>query len=124
MDFRKLREQVVVTLNTMGISLADIHFDKQVNPRNFPCAIVSLEGSRGELKTSSGYSKHNPRLMVYLVRDCVGRADPEMDIWKISMEFRGYFQSRYRKDVDEIVYYPSKADAGRNVMIAKFEIQD
>ncbi len=124
MDFRKLREQVVVALNTMGISLADIHFDKQVNPRNFPCAIVSLEGSKGELKTSSGYNKHNPRLMVYLVKNSTDIDDPEIDIYNYSMSFRDAYQARFRKDVDEIVYYPSKADAGRNVMIAKFEIQD
>ncbi len=122
MDFRKLREDVVVTLNAIGISLADIHLDKDANPRNFPCAIVSLANSKGDLMTSFRYVKHKAVVRVFLVIDAKSE-DPDADIYKLSMLFREAYLSKFRRDVDEFEYYPSRADASRKVMIAKFDVK-
>lgn len=119
MSFLDKRNKIVTALNQTGIIAKNIVFSKDIIPREFPAAILILDGEKGKKATSRRYLETEYNLIVYLIADVNNSTDPDSVILQLANSFKEQYKTVTGSDIPKIDYYPAKADSGRKVRIAK-----
>ncbi len=119
MTFTEKRQNILTTLDQTGIDAKNIAFSKDTIPREFPAAIVTLDGEKGIKPTSKRFVEFEYDIAVFLIADVNKSTDPDVEILNLASIFKTHYQSVFGRDIPKIDYYPARADSGRKVRIAK-----
>ncbi len=119
MTFSKKRQMIISALESSGIITKNISFKKDKIPRDFPAAIVTLQGEKGIKPTSKRFCEFDYDITVFLIVDVNKSTDPDADILELANTFKSQFRAILGSDIPKIDYYPARADSGRKVRIAK-----
>jgi hypothetical protein len=119
MTFTDKRQKIITALEDSGIQSDNISFKKDEIPRDFPAAIVTLNGEKGIKPTAKRYCEFEYDIAVFLIVDVNKSDDPDADILTLTNTFKGHYRAAVGSDITKIDYYPARADSGRKVRIAK-----
>ena len=119
MTFTEKRQKIITALKNSGIQTDNISFKKDEIPREFPAAIVTLNGEKGINPTSKRFCEFEYDIAVFLITDVNKSSDPDADILDLSNTFKDQYRTILGSDISQIDYYPARADSGRKVRIAK-----
>ncbi len=119
MTFSEKRQKIIAALENSGILNDNISFKKDEIPREFPAAIVTLDGEKGIKPTAKRYCEFEYDIAVFLIADVNKSDDPDADILTLANTFKEQYQDALCSDIPKIDYYPARADSGRKVRIAK-----
>jgi len=119
MTFTEKRQKIITALENSGILIKNISFKKDDIPRDFPAAIVTLNGEIGIKPTSKRYCEFEYDIAVFLIVDVNKSTDPDADILDLTNTFKEQYRSILGSDIPKIDYYPARADSGRKVHVAK-----
>ena len=119
MTFTEKRQKIITALENSGILSKNISFKRDDIPREFPSAIVTLQGEKGLKPTSKRYIEYEYDITVFLIIDVNRSSDPDADILVLSSVFKEQYQAILGNDIHKVEYYQARADSGRIVRIAK-----
>ncbi|KQC09678.1 MAG: hypothetical protein APR54_12545 [Candidatus Cloacimonas sp. SDB] len=119
MTFSEKRQKIITALESSGIITENISFKKDEIPREFPSAIVTLNGEKGIKPTSKRFVQFDYDIVVFLIVDVNNSSDPDSDILDLANTFKSHHRAILGSDIPKIDYYPARADSGRKVRIAK-----
>jgi adenine C2-methylase RlmN of 23S rRNA A2503 and tRNA A37 len=119
MTFTEKRQKIITALESSGIITENISFKKDDIPREFPAAIVTLQGEKGIKPTSKRFVEIDYDIAVFLIVDVNKSSDPDSDILDLTNTFKSQYRAILGNDIPKIDYYPARADSGRKVRIAK-----
>lgn len=119
MTFIDKRQKIITALESSGILAKNISFNKDEIPREFPAAIVILNGEKGIKPTSKRFCEFDYDIAVFLIVDVNKSSDPDADILALTNTFKDQYRAAIGSDIPKIDYYPARADSGRKVRIAK-----
>ena len=100
----------------------NIQFNKDIIPKNFPCAIVILDTEVGIRPTVSRFTSTLITWTIYLITNAHEVADPDLAIYVLKDKFREIYQTQFNKDIPSVEYYTSRVDGTRPVRIAKLNV--
>lgn len=118
--FSKQREIIVQTLQSIGIS--NVMFNKDVIPKQLPCAIVILDSETGKNGTSRQYVSTDLAWTVFLIVNAQNVSDPDSDLYQLKEKFRSFYLKLMNRDLPSVEYYTSRIDGTRLVRIAKIDL--
>ncbi len=119
MTFSEKRQKIITALEGSGILTKNISFKKDEIPREFPAAIVTLQGEKGIKPTAKRYCEFEYDIAVFLIVDVNNSTNPDSDILDLAITFKEHYRIIIGSDIPKIDYYPARADSGRKVRIAK-----
>jgi hypothetical protein len=119
MTFTENRQKIITALVSSGILSDNISYKKDDIPRDFPAAIVTLNGEKGIKPTAKRYCEFEYDIIVFLIADVNKSTDPDADILDLTNTFKDQYRLVFGIDIPKIDYYPARADSGRKVRIAK-----
>ncbi|MCF7815295.1 MAG: hypothetical protein K9N40_12535 [Candidatus Cloacimonetes bacterium] len=119
MTFPEKRQKIITALESSGVLTKNISFKKDNIPRDFPAAIVTLNGEKGIKPTSKRFCEFEYDIAVFLIVDVNNSKDPDADILDLANTFKSQYRTILGSDIPKIDYYPARADSGRKVRIAK-----
>ncbi len=119
MTFSEKRQKIISALESSGIQIDNISFKKDEIPREFPAAIVTLQGEKGIKSTSKRFCEFDYDIAVFLIVDVNNSTDPDADILNLISIFKEQYRAAIGSDIPKVDYYPARADSGRKVRIAK-----
>jgi hypothetical protein len=119
MTFSEKRQKIIAALESSGIFNKNISFKKDDIPREFPAAIVTLNGEKGIKPTAKRFFEFDYDIAVFLIVDVNKSSDPDADILALANTFKEQYRAILGNDIPKIDYYPARADSGRKVRIAK-----
>lgn len=123
MTFLETRAKITETLASIGLN--NVFFSKEKIPQSFPAAIVILRGLRGINRTHNNYASYEYDIEIFLIENVKNSDDPDSDIAELTMDFIEEYQKvRRLPPIGRVEYYPARAAAGREVMIAKLTTFD
>ncbi len=99
-----------------------IQFNKDVIPKQLPCAIVILDSETGKNGTSRQYVSTDLAWTVFLIVNAQNVSDPDSDLYQLKEKFRSYYQKLMNRDLPSIEFYTSRVDGTRLVRIAKIDL--
>ncbi|MDD2229530.1 MAG: hypothetical protein PHY48_08975 [Candidatus Cloacimonetes bacterium] len=99
-----------------------IQFNKDVIPKQLPCAIVILDSETGKNGTSRQYVSTDIAWTVFLIVNAQNIADPDSDLYQLKEKFRSFYLKLMNRDLPSIEYYTSRIDGTRLVRIAKIDL--
>jgi len=99
-----------------------IQFNKDVIPKQLPCAIVILDSETGKNGTSRQYVDTDIAWTVFLIVNAQNVADPDTDLYQLKEKFRSYYLKLMNRDLPSVEYYTSRIDGTRLVRIAKIDL--
>ena len=100
----------------------NIQFNKDIIPKNFPCAIVILDTETGIKPTVSRFTSTLLSWTVYLITNAHEVTDPDLAVFVLKDKFREGYQIQFNKDIPQVEYYTSRVDGTRPVRIAKLTV--
>ncbi|KQC02908.1 MAG: hypothetical protein APR54_09905 [Candidatus Cloacimonas sp. SDB] len=118
MTFSDKRQKIIATLEASGILAKNISFKKDEIPRDFPAAIITLQGEKGIKPTAKRFCEFEYDIAVFLIVDVNKSSDPDADILALANTFKEQYRAAFGNDIPRIDYYPARADSGRKVRIA------
>ena len=99
-----------------------ILFNKDVIPKQLPCAIVILDSETGKNGTSRQYVSTDLAWTVFLIVNAQNVADPDSDLYMLKEKFRSFYLKLMNRDLPSVEYYTSRIDGTRLVRIAKIDL--
>jgi hypothetical protein len=99
-----------------------IQFNKDVIPKQLPCAIVILDSETGKNCTSRQYVSTDIAWTVFLIVNAQNVADPDSDLYMLKEKFRSFYLKLMNRDLPSVEYYTSRIDGTRLVRIAKIDL--
>ena len=99
-----------------------IQFNKDVIPKQLPCAIVILDSETGKNGTSRQYVSTDIAWTVFLIVNAQNVTDPDSVLYSLKEKFRSYYQKLMNRDLPSVEYYTSRIDGTRLVRIAKIDL--
>ena len=99
-----------------------IQFNKDVIPKQLPCAIVILDSETGKNGTSRQYVSTDIAWTVFLIVNAQNVSDPDSDLYQLKEKFRSFYLKLMNRDLPSIEYYTSRIDGTRLVRIAKIDL--
>jgi len=99
-----------------------IQFNKDVIPKQLPCAIVILDSETGKNGTSRQYVSTDIAWTVFLIVNAQNITDPDSDLYLLKEKFRSFYLKLMNRDLPSIEYYSSRTDGTRLVRIAKIDL--
>ncbi|MCF7883341.1 MAG: hypothetical protein K9M95_04355 [Candidatus Cloacimonetes bacterium] len=119
MTFTEKRQKIMSAMENSGILTKNISYKKDDIPREFPAAIVTLNGEKGIKPTSKRFVEFDYDIAIFLIIDVNKSSDPDADILDLTNTFKEQYRAAIGNDIPKIDYYPARADSGRKVRIAK-----
>ena len=114
------RDRIVDALGFSDIQT--IQFNKDVIPKQLPCAIVILDSETGKNGTSRQYVSTDLAWTVFLIVNAQNVDDPDNDLYLLKEKFRSFYQKLMNRDLPSVEYYTSRIDGTRLVRIAKIDL--
>ena len=102
--------------------VSTIQFNKDVIPKQLPCAIVILDSETGKNGTSRQYVSTDIAWTVFLIVNAQNVSDPDSDLYQLKEKFRSFYLKLMNRDLPSIEYYTSRIDGTRLVRIAKIDV--
>ncbi|HPI26184.1 MAG TPA: hypothetical protein PLO57_06955 [Candidatus Cloacimonadota bacterium] len=102
--------------------VSTIQFNKDVIPKQLPCAIVILDSETGKNGTSRQYVSTDIAWTVFLIVNAQNVSDPDSDLYQLKEKFRSFYLKLMNRDLPSIEYYTSRIDGTRLVRIAKIDL--
>jgi len=102
--------------------VSTIQFNKDVIPKQLPCAIVILDSETGKNGTSRQYVSMDIAWTVFLIVNAQNVSDPDSDLYQLKEKFRSFYLKLMNRDLPSIEYYTSRIDGTRLVRIAKIDL--
>ena len=102
--------------------VSTIQFNKDVIPKQLPCAIVILDSETGKNGTSRQYVSTDIAWTVFLIVNAQNVSDPDSDLYQLKEKFRSFYLKLMNLDLPSIEYYTSRIDGTRLVRIAKIDL--
>ncbi|MDD3524821.1 MAG: hypothetical protein PHQ41_09035 [Candidatus Cloacimonetes bacterium] len=99
-----------------------IQFNKDVIPKQLPCAIVILDSETGKNGTSRQFTSTDLAWTVFLIVNAQNVADPDSDLYMLKEKFRSFYLKLMNRDLPSVEYYTSRIDGTRLVRIAKIDL--
>jgi len=99
-----------------------IQFNKDVIPKQLPCAIVILDSETGKNGTSRQYVDTDIAWTVFLIVNAHNVDDPDSDLYQLKEKFRSFYMKLMNRDLPSVEYYTSRIDGSRLVRIAKIDL--
>jgi hypothetical protein len=99
-----------------------IQFNKDVIPKQLPCAIVILDSETGKNGTSRQYVDTDIAWTVFLIVNAQNVSDPDSDLYQLKEKFRSFYLKLMNRDLPSVEYYTSRVDGSRLVRIAKIDL--
>jgi hypothetical protein len=101
----------------------NITFSKNVIPKEYPAAIVVLDNEQGKNGTAKRFTDWDIDFSVFLIVSIHNITDPDLKIVTVKQDFREQFLQILGSDFSKVEYYNARADAGREVRIAKINLR-
>ena len=102
--------------------VSTIQFNKDVIPKQLPCAIVILDSETGKNGTSRQFTSTDLAWTVFLIVNAQNVADPDSDLYMLKEKFRSFYLKLMNRDLPSVEYYTSRIDGTRLVRIAKIDL--
>ena len=102
--------------------VSTIQFNKDVIPKQLPCARVILDSETGKNGTSRQYVSTDIAWTVFLIVNAQNVSDPDSDLYQLKEKFRSFYLKLMNRDLPSIEYYTSRIDGTRLVRIAKIDL--
>lgn len=99
-----------------------IQFNKDVIPKQLPCAIVILDSETGKNGTSRQFTSTDIAWTVFLIVNAQNVSDPDSDLYILKEKFRSFYLKLMNRDLPSVDYYTSRIDGTRLVRIAKIDL--
>ena len=99
-----------------------IQFNKDVIPKQLPCAIVILDSETGKNGTSRQFTSTDLAWTVFLIVNAQNVSDPDSDLYQLKEKFRSFYLKLMNRDLPSVEYYTSRIDGTRLVRIAKIDL--
>jgi hypothetical protein len=114
------RNRIAAALKSSDIPT--IQFNKDVIPKQLPCAIVILDSETGKNGTSRQFVSTDIAWTVFLVVNAHNVDDPDSDLYQLKEKFRTFYLKLMNRDLPSVEYYTSRIDGSRLVRIAKIDL--
>jgi len=114
------RNRIAAALKSSDIPT--IQFNKDVIPKQLPCAIVILDSETGKNGTSRQFVSTDIAWTVFLVVNAHNVDDPDSDLYQLKAKFRTFYLKLMNRDIPSVEYYTSRVDGSRLVRIAKIDL--
>ena len=114
------RNRIAAALKSSDIPT--IQFNKDVIPKQLPCAIVILDSETGKNGTSRQFVSTDIAWTVFLVVNAHNVDDPDSDLYQLKEKFRSFYLKLMNRDLPSVEYYTSRIDGSRLVRIAKIDL--
>ncbi len=99
-----------------------IQFNKDVIPKQLPCAILILDSEAGKHGTSRQYVDTDIAWTVFLIVNAQNVSDPDAILYAFKEKFRSFYLKLMNRDLPSVEYYTSRIDGTRLVRIAKIDL--
>ena len=99
-----------------------IQFNKDVIPKQLPCAIVILDSETGKNGTSRQFVNTDIAWTVFLIVNAHNVDDPDSELYQLKEKFRTFYLKLMNRDIPSIEFYTSRIDGSRLVRIAKIDL--